>query len=266
MTAYRDARPLFRAGLVAAALCLPALAHAGAPKPALSITTRSIEASVSIGSKLDAHPGLAANLLAEGRRQIEKWRVAADNDRKDAPEAFADGRRYLFKRSYTQRSAIGRFVSVGREDYLNSHGAHTNSEINTIMWDADAEKRISIRPFFRETASGGATLDRLAKAIRASLADEKKARGGDSVDPDTDPELMNVKPDLLRMGAVALVPSTEPGRSAGLVFYFSPYAVGSYAEGPYSAFGSWRSFKAELSPEGAALFGGERPAADKDKY
>lgn len=250
-------RSLLRAILIAAALCLPALAHADDPKPVLSIKTKSIEASVSIDDKLKAYPGLADNLIAEGRREMEKWRVSAD--------IFQDGRRYSFERSYTQRSAIGRYVSVERGDYLNSLGAHPNSETNTILWDANAKKRVSIRPFFKETALGGPTLDRLARAIRAKLAVEKKARGGDTVDPETDTELANVKPDLTKMGAAALVPSTETGKSAGLVFYFSPYAVGSYAEGPYSAFVPWRTFKDDLSPEGTALFGGERPKGDEAK-
>lgn len=265
MTTRLDSRSLFRAVLIAAALFLPALAHADNPKPVLSIKTKSIEASVSIDDKLKAYSGLTDNLLAEGRREIAKWRVSADKDRKDAPDAFADGRRYSFERRYTQHSAIGRYVSVERGDYLNSHGAHPNSETNTILWDAIAKKRVSIRPFFKETAPDGPTLDRLAKAIRIRLAVEKKARGGDDVDPDTDTELANVKPDLLKMGAVALVPSTETGKSAGLIFYFSPYAVGSYAEGPYSALVSWRTFKDDLSSEGAALFGGERPKGDEEK-
>lgn len=265
MTTCLDSRLLFRVILIVAAVCLPVLAHADDPKPALSIKTRSIEASVVIDDKLKAYPGLTDNLLAEGRREIEKWRVSAEQDRKEAPDAFADGRRYNYERSYTQRSAIGRYVSVERGDYLNSHGAHPNSETNTVLWDANAKKRVSIRPFFKETAPGGATLGRLAKAIRASLAGEKKTRGGDDVDPETDADLANVKPDLLKMGAVALVPSTETGKSAGLVFYFSPYAVGSFAEGPYNAFVTWRTFKDDLSPEGAALFGGERPKADEEK-
>jgi hypothetical protein len=265
MTTRLDSRAWFRAALTAAALCLPVLAHADDTKSSLSIKTKSIEASVSISNDLKAFPGLYDNLLAEGRRQMEKWRVSADKDRKDAPDAFANGSRYSYKRSYTQRSAIGRYVSVERGDYLNSHGAHPNSETDTILWDANAKKRVSIRPFFKETAPGGPTLDRLAKAIRARLAGEKKARGGDDVDPDTDTELANVKPDLLKMGAVALVPSTETAKSAGLIFYFSPYAVASYAEGPYSAFVSWQTFKDDLSPEGADLFSGERPKGDAEK-
>lgn len=254
----------FRAALIAASLAAPAFATAK-DKPVIAIATKSIDASVSIDDALKAYPGLADNLIAEGRREMAKWRVSADEDRKNAPDAFANGQRYNYTRSYNRRSVIGRYVSIVRDDYYDSHGAHPNSETNTILWDATARKRISIRPFFKETATGGPTLTRLAHAIRVKLADEKVARGGDTVDPDTDPDLANVKPDLLKMGAVALVPSSEAGKSAGLVFYFSPYAVASYAEGSYSAFVPWPTFKDDLAPEGVALFGGARPKADAEK-
>jgi len=250
-----------------AALAMPALAQDAAKeqKPVLSVKTRAIEETLVIEDALKAYPGLYDNVFAEGKRELDKWRASAETDRKTSPEEFKDGRRYAFDRSYTRRSAIGHYVSIERFDYLNSGGAHPNSLLDTIVWDANAKKRISIRPFFKESAAGGPTLTRLAKNIRAVLAVEKKARGADDVDPEADTGLGNVKPDLTKMGAVALVPSTETGKSAGLVFNFSPYAVGSYAEGPYSAYVPWTAFKDDLSPEGAALFGGERPKSDEEK-
>jgi hypothetical protein len=262
---------LFRAMMIVAAFCLPALAQETAKEPAkeqkpiLSVKTRAIEATLAIEDTLKAYPALYENLFAEGKRELDKWRASAESDRKTSPEEFKDGRRYAFDRSYTRRSAIGRYVSIERFDYLNSGGAHPNSLLDTILWDTNAKKRISIRPFFKETAPGGPTLTRLAKEIRAALAVEKKARGADDIDPTADTGLGNVKADLTKMGAVALVPSTEAGKSAGMVFTFSPYAVGSYAEGPYTAYVPWAAFKDDLSGEGAALFGGERPKDDEGK-
>ena len=253
----------FAVTLLTAALLAPLSVASAADKPAIAFKSRSIDVSVTVGSELKAYPGLYDNLLAEGRREADKWRATADADRKDTPDIFADGRRYAFERSYQQRSSIGRYVSVVRNDYYNTLGAHPNSDVNTIMWDAEAQRRVSIRPLFKETTPRGPTLTRIAKAIRATLAVEKKARIGETVNPDKDEGLASVEPDLLKMGAVALVPSIEPGRSAGIVFYFPPYAVGSYAEGPYAAFVPWRTFRDDLSPEGAALFGGDRPAGDE---
>jgi hypothetical protein len=232
-------------------------------KPAAAISTRTIEATLTIDPKLKAWPGLHDSLLAEGKRELNKMLRQSEKDRKETPDMFHDGRRYAFDRAYAERSAIGRYVSVTRADYLDGLGAHPNHDTNTILWDATARKRISIRPFFKESTAGGPTLTRLAHLIRVSLAAEKKARDIEVGDPDSDVELANVQPDLLKMGAVALVPSIEKDKSAGLVFYFSPYAVGAYYEGDYTAFVPWTEFKDNLSAEGAALFGGARPAGDE---
>ena len=167
-----------------------------------------------------------------------------------------------------RRSAIGRYVSVLRTDYLNSNGAHPNHFTDTILWDTQAKKRISIRPFFKETADNGPTMTALAKSIRAALAVAKKSRDSEAKDADIDEQLAAVKPSLTKIGGVALAPSTEAGKSSGLVFYFSPYAVGAYVEGGYTVFVHSSAFAPYLSPEGASLFGGERPKDDakNDEY
>lgn len=250
--------------MLGASLCLGSPSRA-ADRPNLSAKTEAIEASVTIDDALKAYPGLYGNLLADGRREMTKWRTEAETDRKDNPDLFKEGRRYSFERGYTQRSAVGRYVSIVRTDYSYSGGAHPNTVIDTILWDADAKKRISIRPFFKETADDGPTLRALAKEIRAALAVEKKARDMPVDDPDKDTWLASVKPKLLEIGAVALAPSTEAGKSSGLISYFSPYAVGAYVEGSYTAFVPWAEFKPFLTPEGAALFGGERPKGDGEK-
>jgi hypothetical protein len=261
MTLRIPASALFRSVLIAATLVLPRAATAE-DKPAAAITTPTIEATVTIEKALKAYPGLYENLLAEGRREMARWRVQSEKDRKEMPDVFREGRRYAFERGYERRSAIGRYVSVVRSDYLNGLGAHPNHETNTILWDAKARKRVSIRPLFRETADNGPALQHLAKTIRATLAVEKKKRDVPVDDPDKDTWLASVKPSLLKIGAVALAPSTEAGKSSGLLFYFSPYAVGAYVEGGYTAFVPWTSFKDDLSAEGAGLFGGERPQGD----
>jgi len=244
---------------------LGASGHAAGDKPALKIETKLIEASVTIDESLKAYPGLYDNLLAEGRRELAKWRADVDKDRELIRDIGRSGRRYAFERSYTQRSSIGRYVSVVRADYMDELGAHPNRLIDTILWDTNAKKRVSIRPLFKEIADGGAALQSLAKAVRAALAIEKRARDLPLADPETDESLSAVKPKMLEIGAVALAPSTEAGKSAGMLFYFSPYAVGPYAEGEYTVFVPWTAFEQSLSAEGAGLFGGERPPADAKK-
>jgi hypothetical protein len=178
---------------------------------------------------------------------------------KDDPKLFKAGP-WTYERSYTIRSVVAdRYVSILRSDYTNTGGAHPNSDVNTILWDRTAAKRISIRPFFTETADGGATLKAVAAAILTSLKAEKKARGADESDTDY---VKSIEPKLLKLGAVTLAPSTAAGKSSGLSFHYPPYAVGPYAEGGYVAFVPWDQLKPYLTPEGTAIFGGARPNDD----
>jgi hypothetical protein len=103
----------------------------------------------------------------------------------------------------------------------------------------------------------------MTKAVIASLRIEKKKR--DVPDVDGDDWVKNIKPSLLKIGAVTLAPSTEIGKSAGLKFYYPPYAVGPYVEGAYGAFVPWEALKPHLSPEGLRIFGGQRPKTDGDE-
>jgi len=250
------------APLMAAVLSLPATA-APEKKPDASIKTRAIEANVTIDPALKAYSGLYPRLLAAGKRAMVKWQGYADKDYRENRKFFSDGRSYQFERGYDQRSAIQGYVSIVMTDYSYSVGAaHPNHAIDTLLWDTKAAKFINIRPFFTETATNGATLRTLATAIRAAVKEAKKARGIPPEAIDDPLWLDSIKPDLTKIGGIALAPSTEHDKSAGLVVYFSPYAVGSYAEGTYTVFVPWTVFKAHLSPTGAALFGGTRAPGD----
>jgi hypothetical protein len=253
------------------ALITPAIAET---KPQVVISTKTVEVTVTVDPALRKFPGLFEDNLAEGRRWAERNRAEAAKTSRDEPEFFRDGRRWTFERSYTLRSVVSRYVSVLRDDGTFTGGAHPNSYTNTILWDRDARRRVSIRPFFRETADNGPTMTTLAQLARVAVAAEKLQRDAINVDvpkekltPDELAKLDSfiadgIEPSLLKIGPITLAPSSEPGKSAGLTFHYSPYAVGAYAEGPYTVFVPWTSFQSHLSPEGVAIFGGQRPESD----
>jgi hypothetical protein len=274
MTIVTVRNPCFSGVLVA--LAVYATAADAAPKPQISIRSKAAAITVSIDGALRAHPGLAEDCLAEGRRWANRTRAESDKTRVEEPEFFAKGRRWTFDRTYRQRSVVGRFVSVVRDDDTYTGGAHPNTRTNTILWDRVARKRVSVRPFFGETADNGPTLTAIARLARIAIATEKLARDAINVDVPKGkltPErlaalddfiVQGISPTLLKLGPITLAPSTVPGRSSGLTLHYSPYDVGAYAEGPYTAFVPWTSFRQFLSPEGRAIFGGERPQSDKN--
>jgi hypothetical protein len=238
-------------------------ARAADPKPDFAISNKAVDASVTLDAAIKADPGLAANCLAEGKKWAEKNRAEAEASRKEGPELFRNGG-WSFERKYDIRSVVGgHYVSIIRSDYTNTGGAHPNSDVDTILWDATTGRRISIRPFFAETADGGPTMKAIQSAIIASLKAGKKERG---VEATADMDwYKSVEPKLLKIGAVTLAPSTESGKSSGLTFHYPPYAVGPYVEGGYVAFVPWEKLKPYLTPEGAAIFGGARPEGDDDQ-
>jgi hypothetical protein len=252
-----------RIALVGAVACFAAsAAFAAEPKPDAAIKNKTVDASVLLDDRIKADPALSADCLAEGRKWIDKNATEASASRKQDLVMFRNGA-WTFERKYTTRSAVGgQYVSIVRSDYMDTGGAHPNSDVNTILWDSSANKRISIRPFFTETADNGPTLKAMLKGVVASLNIEKKKR--DAGDTATAEWYKDLEPKLLKIGAVTLAPSTETGKSSGLTFHYPPYAVGPYAEGEYVAFVPWETLKPYLTPEGAKIFGGARPKGDDD--
>ncbi|MCC8981178.1 RsiV family protein [Bradyrhizobium acaciae] len=233
------------------------------PTADLTIKNSAIEASVFVDAGIKADQALSFDCLTEGKKWIDKNAAEAAAARKDEPDLFRDRGGYSFERKYSVRSVVdSRYVSVQRDDYMDTHGAHPNTDVNTILWDSAAKTRISIRPFFTETTDNGPTLTALRKAVIAALNAEKKRRGaGETATAEWYKEL---KPTLLKIGAVALAPSTVSGKSSGLTFHYPPYAVGPYAEGQYVIFVPWETLKPYLTLEGAEIFAGARPKADED--
>ncbi len=244
-----------------AGFALPAFA--AEPKSDASVKSKNIETNVYLDSKIKADTALAADCLSEGKAWVDKNVADAAKERKQDPQMFRNGA-WSMERKYETRSVVdGHYVSIVRSDYMDSGGAHPNSEVNTILWDKTANKRISIRPFFIETADNGPTMKAMVKAVIATLNSEKKKR--DTSETATAEWYKDLKPTLLKIGAVTLAPSTEGGKSSGLTFHYPPYAVGPYAEGEYVAFVLWETLKPYLTPEGAKIFGGARPKGDDDQ-
>lgn len=262
MRAARFRTPARIMGLAGILACLGLPALAADPKPDASIKNKSVEANVYLDDKVKADAALAADCLAEGKKWIDKNAAEAATSRKEDPQSFKDGG-WSFERRYAVHSVVdGRYVSIRRDDDMDNRGAHPNSDVNTILWDTTEKKRTSIRPFFTETADDGPTMKAMLQAVITSLNAEKKER--DAGETASAEWYKDLKPTLLKIGAVTLTPSTEAGKSSGLTFHYPPYAVGPYAEGQYVAFVPWQTLKPYLTPQGTKIFGGAQPKADAD--
>ncbi len=254
------------AHILAAAVVTASLAtsaSAAEPKPDYTLKARNLNISVILAPAIKANAALAADNLKEGKAWASRQRADAKSAMKEVPAAVSPGHPWTYERKYEVGSVVaGRYISIVRSDYMDTNGAHPNSDVNTVLWDDTQKKRISIRPFFIETADDGPTMRALLAGTIQALKAEKKARGVDDYSGvDWYKEL---KPSLTKIGAIALTPSTEAGKSAGLTFHYPPYAVGPYAEGPYAVFVPFETFKSYLSADGSAIFSGQRPKGDAE--
>jgi hypothetical protein len=241
---------------------LASLAHAAPPKPVISTKTKAVEISVAFDDTIKVRTELAASILGEGKRWAERERREADREWQNSPELFRGGQRWTLERDYAVVSVVAdRYVSILRTDYTYTGGAHPNTTLETVLWDEQTKKRISIRPFFNDLSDNSRAMVEIQNAVISSLTTEKKERG--TYDPSDNEWFKNLQPSLFKIGAVVLEPSSEAGKSSGLTFHYSPYAVGAYAEGAYTAFVPWRILRPYLTAEGLAIFGGDKPKDPK---
>lgn len=231
---------------------------AASKKPDITLKSKAATATVTLDARIKSNPKLAAYLLADGRKWANRGLAEANEQYKETPDLFSHDRTWELERDYTVQSVVAnRYISVLRDEYSFAGGAHPNRGFDTFLWDDQAKKPISIRPFFTELQDNGPAMTAILKGVIASLVEEKKAR--DTYFPDDLTWQGYLEPKLLKIGPVVLAPSTEAGKSSGLEFHYGAYAVGAYAEGTYNAYVPWTVLKPFLSPEGVAIFGGKRP-------
>jgi hypothetical protein len=223
--------------------------------PAVSVKTKTIEATVEIDPALNRFAPLKERLLAEAKRDVAAQQKEADDAKRAERRDFRQ--RWTFERRYKFISHVNPFVSVQRVETTYTGGAHPNTVITAVIWDVVRGNAVGLDAFVNDVTADGPTLTAIAALVRASLAAEKKKRGVDVADdPAQDEWLRVVEPKLETLGSPALARSTVEGKAAGLSFYFSPYDVGPYVEGPYTAFVARDALLPYLKADKTALFDG----------
>lgn len=259
----RPGKTIAAATLAASLFAAAALARDS--ETAIFTTTKPyVEIDVRIEDTLKAYPRLYQSLVAEGKQ------FGAEN-KKDTEEQWREDKSlfhntaYSFTRRYRLRAAAGRYVSVAINESFYTGGAHPNGDTDTLLWDRESGGRVDFRTLFADTTDDGPAMVSLARLVRAAVAAMKRKRGVEVEDPETDEWLKEIKPALKDLGQPSLAPSTTAGQSSGVTFHFSPYAVGPYVEGFYTAFIPAAAIKPYLTPDAQKLFGGERPKSDEEK-
>ena len=250
---------------LAAAFAVLPLAPASADDDTAIYTANKeyVEVDVRIDNRLKAYPKLYDELVQEGRKFGADNEEAAAEQWQEDKTAFPAGMPYSYNLNYRLRVAAGNYVSIIIDEAEYTGGAHPNHGSATQLWDRDKDERVDFRTLFKDTRTDSADMQTLSKLILDALAAEKKAR--DVSFDMNDMWFKDWKADFENFGQPSLAPSTEPGKSSGVTFHFSPYEAGAYAEGDYVAFVPAAALTPLLTPEAQKLFGGARPESDKEQ-
>jgi hypothetical protein len=221
-----------------------------------------VEVDVRVDNSLKAFPQLYKMIVHEGEKfGRDNEEAAAEQWRED--KTVFRGIPYNYSLGYRLRTAAGKYVSIAIDESEFTGGAHPNHGTTTMLWDRDKDERTDFKTLFRDPAAGSADMQKLSKLILDALAAEKKAR--DVPFDLTDMWFKDWKADFENFGQPSLAPSTVKDKSSGITFHFSPYEVGAYAEGDYTAFVPASAAMPLLTPEAQKLFGGNRPESDKSQ-
>jgi hypothetical protein len=249
--------------LVLAAAALAVIGCKPRPKPAppkpaepMSFTQTTPDATVklTIAPAIAAWPDLRTKLYTEGVTELKKDLETAKSDRAHiAGEGFPNPA-YEHELAWSLSASTPLLVSLKGSWSSYTGGAHPNSGFHTLLWDTNLGQEIRRTELFKPQGPADA-------AVQQALCDAiSRARVAKGVEPQSDPATWPCP--KWRESDLVLVASTTPGKFGGLEFVFDPYAIGSYAEGPYEAVVPFAAIKDVLLPAYAGEFAGApKPAA-----
>ena len=210
-------------------------------------TTADAEVKLSIDKAIGRWPALHKGLYDGEVRALRIFAATARSDRAEMASEDFQPPAYADEIGWMVTAQSPRLLSLQRDEYVYTGGAHPNHASGAIIWDLRAQRPVKPSGLF--VAGDDATID---KALCDAIAAEKKARGTfDDWDRGTWPC------PSWRSARFVLAPSTEAGKVGGVTFLFDPYDIGPYAEGAYSATLPWTTFRGVIAPAWAGEFGGE---------
>lgn len=142
--------------------------------------------------------------------------------------------------------------SLAFQVYSYQGGAHGNHYTDTYNYHPNSNKIITLPSFFQDDSY----LEPIVASVRESIIITKTERWETSAQEETydaslDSNLANTdfNADLLDSWVLS-----ERDKAIGILFFFAPYAVGSYSEGSYEAFVPASVFRDNLRREFVGVF------------
>jgi len=235
------------------------------------LSYRLESANYAVESEIDPailafDPALAWRLWETSREQLDDLGASADEGRKMADEDTAATGETSWFMNYSleiRHDVTGTFddiISVRDTVSTFTGGAHPNYFLAGGIYRKNEATPLPLTTFVTDQAA-------FNDLVIKGLAAEKIARGlseADSAAIETElRELLVASPEIYRSNFV-FEASTLPGKIGGITVMFSPYDVGSYAEGAYSVTLPAASLTPILTENWKSRFGGE-PLVEADE-
>ena len=207
------------------------------PEPArVTAKANGFEGEITIDGGIVSVPRLHELIEPRMRGSLAEAQVASQADARARGVATADG--YFFTASWTSCPAGDRYLDVRGQVSQYTGGAHPMTTLEAFVWDRLGQRRLALADLLKNPVPGSPAVLALAGAARAALIAVKRSRAPD-YDPVKDTFIGTTGdgpfvPDLARFARnVELLPRDADGTGGGLLFVYSPYEVGPYAEGSY---------------------------------
>ena len=228
-------------------------ADAAAPM-GFALTTEYANVKLTLPEAIKPQTDLHARLYAEEVRRLRQFTEGAQADRSEAGNDTAIGR-YEKTITLTETAETGKLVSLKREAFDYSGGAHPNTQTTGVLWDKALKQMVSPTALFRR----GADQTALDQALCAAINTAKQARV-----PGSATVTLGAKDFACPRAAATpfvLAPGTVDGKAGGLTFLIGPYQVGPYVEGSYEITLPLSQFQSLLAGAYADEFAGQPKAA-----
>lgn len=234
---------------------LPLAGHAAEPKPIISIEAPVFFGNLRIDDGLRRFPMLYAYIFAEAKEKLVANQRDAELDLAGvAPDQYNHSSDDIH---YELRAAVGPFVSVEQNETSYTGGAHANAVVTTLLWNLREQRPATLAELFTESADDGPTLRAFYKLAENDLARTLKKIGEPARKPYTGSFAS------WAIGVPILLPSTVPGKSSGLAYYYQYLNYDSHVR---VAFVPWQALRGMIKSELVPLFAGERPASDVQRF
>ena len=232
-----------------------------APDISITVESEMLTAAANIDGAITSFaPALSDRIKADVELAFAKAKAMAAEDAESGSSMAHD-----YQYDFIKSASVGDLISVEYMNMFYTGGAHPNYVIGGILHDRASGEDIA--PSLLLSEAGQAKMKAHLMDVLAKKKLQRMLMTPEDL-PALREEVMDVFPKEVEywFGGVTLVPSKEAGKFGGLVVHYSPYEVGSYAEGSYDILVKASELGGMLSDTYAPMFGGEPDIEEVDEH